>query len=95
MTVSTALHQRRAPIVNQLLLGMGGLLLLAGATIGIGISYVMGLGLASCMTIACLIIYFIASRTSKEFQPETARMKYVQCADKDRSRSSEMSTLWS
>jgi tetratricopeptide (TPR) repeat protein len=29
MTVLTALHHRRAPIVNQLLLGMGGILLLA------------------------------------------------------------------
>ena len=29
MTVSTALHHRSAPIVNQLLLGMGGILLLA------------------------------------------------------------------
>ena len=30
MTVSTALHHRRAPIVNQVLFGLGGLLLLAG-----------------------------------------------------------------
>ena len=29
MTVSTSLHHRRAPIVNQVLLGMGGILLLA------------------------------------------------------------------
>ena len=33
MTVSTALHHRSAPIVNQFLLGMGGILLLAGATV--------------------------------------------------------------
>ena len=33
MTVSTALQHRSAPIVNQLLLGMGGYLLLAGATV--------------------------------------------------------------
>ena len=30
MVLSTFLHHRSAPIVNQLLLGMGGILLLAG-----------------------------------------------------------------
>jgi len=33
MTVSTTLQHRSAPIVNQVLLGMGGILLLAGATV--------------------------------------------------------------
>jgi hypothetical protein len=53
----------------------------AGAVVGAGVVSMMGIGLAVFMAITCLIVYFIASRTPKEFQPETVRIKCPQCAE--------------
>lgn len=52
-----------------------------GAVLGAGLFSMMGVGLAVFMSFPCLIVYFIASRSPKEFEHEIVRIKCPECAE--------------
>lgn len=54
---------------------------LGGAGLGAGLFSIIGLGLAAFMAVICLIIYFIASHSEKEFAPEVTRVACPKCAE--------------